>query len=132
MDTERLNQLELRVTQLEKVVNNLCGKIEQMEKWIIPESIHPLSIDQVYDKAQSSDLNIINQNIDLPDAQKKTLIEVAKVGRKITAEEVKEITRRSLNLESSYLYKLHERGYLERQRIGRRVYYQINRKILEE
>jgi biotin operon repressor len=65
--------------------------------------------------------------VPIPESIKPVVNELIKNrGRWLSANQIAERTGRSRNLESSYLQKLFEKGYLVRQRIGRNVYYSIH------
>lgn len=64
--------------------------------------------------------------LSMPDHLRKTAMAVCRVGR-VTAEDVAEQTSRARAVESGYLNQLVIMGHLEKERVGRKAYFYVDR-----
>ncbi|WP_407356224.1 hypothetical protein [Methanolobus sp. WCC5] len=67
----------------------------------------------------------------VPDSIRKSLFAVSRLNS-CTADEVSEITGRHRSIENKYLNELYRAGWLERERVGKKIYYSLGRKVDEK
>lgn len=106
--------------------DSLQSQLEEIFEWFQlgmshKPSVRLPSLDIMYayhDMQQKKDerVSIRNKVLYLPEHQKKSLIELVRLGR-ATADEVKELTLRSRSLESLYLNELTKKGLIEKKRL---------------
>jgi len=127
MTTQRLDSLEKKVEQLTRAVNELQSKLDYVQSEVIRSStLEQLSMTAGLGNSESN----YNQKIRVPESMKPVVRELAKEkDRWLSAKQIAESTKRSRNVESSYLQRLFEKGYLIRQRSGRNVYYSIRKEM---
>ena len=117
-----MDEVEKRVSQLSNIIKELRYRLDLLQNTRKSVDIEPLSLQRSVQRNIMTKVDINKRS--LPTPQKLTFNEVLNQGDKgVTAEQVAQCTGRSKNLESSYLHKLFENGYIKRKRIGRRVYY---------
>lgn len=98
-----LNDFEKRIQLLEKKVNEMESRL------------HPIVEDRVA------------LYLTVPDSLRKSLFAVSELS-KATADEVSVRTGRHRSIENKYLNELVRAGWLERKRIGKKIYYSSLRK----
>jgi DNA-binding transcriptional ArsR family regulator len=121
--------LERRIEQVARAVNELQSRMDLFQN----EHDDSSEIEQLASENVLLD-NSGKENTrkpHLPDSVKPAIRELLRQkNRWISAEQIAESTRRSRNVESGYLQRLFDKGYLMRQRIGRNVYYSIRKDAL--
>lgn len=126
MKKERLDILEVKVSKLTKVVEDMQRKMEYVQRIVSDkEGVVPLSTsatvayEDVVDASRAS----------LTPSQQRTLAVAMNASVKgITSQDAAKVTARSINLESAILHKLSLQGFLQRSRVGRKVYYRVRGK----
>ena len=126
MRKNRLDELERQVTRLTNAVNELQARLDFLQNSVNTstnvEPLRSLSLRKVSADYTTKEVDVKKMEISKTIA--RTFKEVLKGPEKgITSEQVACATGRSRTVESSYLHKLFESGYLKRKRIGRNVYY---------
>lgn len=123
----RLGELEKQTLRLASAINELQAKIDSIQKDINTASITPLSSRSMNVLASP----IVNSETPMiPEPMQRSMdVFLRKHRQSLTSEDVAKATGRSRHLESSYLCRLWEQGFLDRKRIGRKVYYSIGERI---
>jgi len=124
MRKSRLDVLEMKIEQVARAVGELELRLNFLQNTVTQPELETLSIRT----ATANKENLSISEVSIPESIKPVVNELIKNrGRWLSANQIAEKTGRSRNLESSYLQKLFEKGYLVRQRIGRNVYYSIHK-----
>ncbi|KXS40660.1 hypothetical protein HWN40_05150 [Methanolobus zinderi] len=67
----------------------------------------------------------------VPDSIRKSLFAVSKL-ESCTADEVSDVTGRHRSIENKYLNELYRGGWLERERKGKKIYYSMKKKAVQD
>ena len=77
------------------------------------------------------DKNIPPEILTLPEHKRRSALTVYHFGR-VTADEVASQTKRARAVESAYLNELCDRGYLKKERKGRKVYFNVEERLIRQ
>jgi len=119
----RVKCLETQNKHLSLALNELQSKLESLQGVIAAASVHPMSSNTLVTTAKTEK----SDNPLIPDCLKKTLSAVSqRPNGMVTSDDVSKATGRSRHLESGYLCRLYEKQLVDRNRVGKKVYYSVS------
>lgn len=120
---QRVKCLETQNRRLSLALNELQSKLESLQRILATASVQPMSSSNPVTTAKAERLN----NPLIPESLNKTLSVISqKRNGMITSDDVSKVTGRSRHLESGYLCRLYEKHLVDRNRVGKKVYYSVS------
>lgn len=119
---KEFKKLESRVDNMQVSINMRSRKMLDLQKKLL---ISLDSINALFNnfKEQESLPDVISL-LSLPSSLRKTVLIITKIGES-TADDISKHTKRNRAIESGYANQLVRLGYLDKKRIGRKVYFQL-------